>query len=411
MSQRILVTGGAGFIGSRTVLRLLELGHQVVVLDSLSPQVHGDDPTTSYTLGLIRGKCEFVRGSVNDMQTVSQLVSRCDAVLHLAAETGTGQSMYQVSDYVHTNVVGTAVLAEAILSSGSSVERVVLASSRSIYGEGAYRCAQHGTVYPGSRRPEDTSRGAFEVMCPTCGTELTAIPTAEEAKACPLSVYAATKLQQEHLLQTALARRSGSLTVLRYQNVFGPGQSLRNPYTGIISIFSVAALAHKKVSIFEDGLESRDFVYIDDVAEANTLALTQPLPKYAEINVGTGIPTSVMDVYRGIVRSLGAPEICEVTGEYRVGDIRHCFASIDKLRQVMGLTPRVSFSEGLSRVAVWASERAVLEGDDGSRYQQSLNELRERALLTRRRETRSEDPDSRFRELQFSSAASAPHGA
>jgi len=411
MSQRILVTGGAGFIGSRTVLRLLELGHRVTVLDSLSPQVHGDDPTTSYTLGLIRGKCEFVRGSVNDMQTVLQLVSRSDAVLHLAAETGTGQSMYQVSDYVQTNVVGTAVLAEAILAKGDSVQRVVLASSRSIYGEGAYRCTQHGTVYPGSRLPEDTARGIFEVMCPKCGEQLTVIPTTEEAKASPLSVYAATKLQQEHLLQTALARRSGALTILRYQNVYGPGQSLRNPYTGIISIFSVAALAHKKISIFEDGLESRDFVYIDDVANANVLALTETLPKYAEINVGTGIPTSVLDVYRGITQSLGVPELHEITGEYRVGDIRHCFASIEKLKQLMGMAPQVSFSEGLSRVAAWASERAALEGDDGSRYEHSLAELRERALLTRRRENRSEDPDPRFRELQLSSAAGAPHGA
>ncbi len=383
MSLRILVTGGAGFIGSRTVLRLLEEGHEVTVYDNLAPQIHGADPSTSFTLGLLRGKCELVRASVNDAEALAGAVKGKDAVLHLAAETGTGQSMYQVSHYVETNVGGTAHLAEAILTAGQSVGRVVLASSRSIYGEGAYRCATHGVVYPKQRLAEDLSEGRFELRCPVCGQFAVVAPTTEDAAVNPLSVYAATKLQQEHLLRTALSQHDSALVTLRYQNVYGPGQSLRNPYTGILSIFSGAIIAGKRVSIFEDGLESRDFVYIDDVAEANVRALVRPVQADVEINIGMGLATSVLDVYKGVARALGKAEDFTMSGEYRIGDIRHCFADVSEMRKTLDFSATVSFAEGTRRVAEWATARMAIEGDEGAGYERSIAELRRRNLLKR----------------------------
>jgi dTDP-L-rhamnose 4-epimerase len=381
MPKKILLTGGAGFIGSRTVLRLLALGHEVRVLDSLEPQIHGADPEKSYSYQLIRGHCEVIRASVLDAGALERAVRGQEILYHLAAETGTGQSMYALRHYAEVNITGTALLAEAVLTHGS-VERVVLSSSRAIYGEGACRCEDHGIVYPPDRSNDDLVHGQFEPRCPICRQPTKPTATPEEAATRPQSVYAATKLAQEHLLRTALLKSSASLVMLRYQNVYGVGQSLRNPYTGIISIFSGAILRDQMVNIFEDGRESRDFIYVDDVAEANARAATQSTGNCIEINVGSGTATSVLEVYLGLARLLGHEPRYGISGEFRLGDIRHCYADTRRMQSVLGLVPAVSFNDGLKRVADWAAKQHGLGGELGN-YVAAIEELRSRNLLKR----------------------------
>jgi dTDP-L-rhamnose 4-epimerase len=380
--MKVLVTGGAGFIGSRTVLRLLELGHECMVLDNLHPQIHTQNAANSPTWRAVRHSCTAIIADICDREAVRRALESCDAVLHLAAETGTGQSMYEVNRYVGTNVAGTAVLLELVAEFRERIRRVVVASSRSVYGEGSYKCTKDGTVTPNTRPSADMRSGRFEPRCPRCGSELTPVPTSEIASTRPTSVYAVTKLGQEQLVATVCSAAEVAWFALRYQNVYGPGQSLSNPYTGVLSIFSRLMLQNQPIEIFEDGNESRDFVYIDDVVAANVAALTAPNPISAIVNVGSGRQTSILDLVRLLRVHYDYGGEVSISGRFRAGDIRHNLADVTLATQVLGVRSTTTLEEGIATFCNWA--RLELAGDShaGADYRRSLAELEDRGLIT-----------------------------
>jgi dTDP-L-rhamnose 4-epimerase len=377
MSDHVLITGGAGFIGSRLARRFVESGRTVTVLDALIPQVHGDDPaSTSPLLRSLDGLADVIRGTVCSADDLRQALDRASIVVHLAAETGTGQSMYEIDRYVEANVGGTAKLLDILANEPQRVSRIVIASSRSIYGEGAYRTADGRTVYPPHRADADMAAGDFAVHMPGEG-EITVVPTDESAKIHPSSVYGITKQMQESLVMTVAPTIGVEPVALRYQNVYGPGQSLKNPYTGILSIFSTLIRQGKEINIFEDGRESRDFVYIDDVVEATFLAATEASASGRVFNVGSGVATSVDDVVSTLFAAFGKTVPVRVSGNYRLGDIRHNIADTTLLRNVLGFEPSVPFSDGVAKFVDWVLDEP-LEDDS---YQRSLDEMASRNLL------------------------------
>lgn len=382
--MRVLVTGGAGFIGSRTVLRLLELGHDSVVLDNLHPQVHTADAEDSPTWRVVKNACETIVADVRDAAAVEAAMSRCDAVLHLAAETGTGQSMYELERYTDVNVGGTAALLSRVVQYRDRIGRVVVASSRSVYGEGSYRCAAHGVLSPDSRSAAEVRAERFEPLCPECGGELNLLPTSESAALRPASVYAITKLAQEQLVGIVCGSAGMPWFALRYQNVYGPGQSLNNPYTGVLSIFSRLMMAQADIEIFEDGLESRDFVYIDDVVEANVAALCAKPERSGVVNVGSGVGTSINRLVELLGARYGYRGRVTVTGRYRHGDIRHNVADTTAAAGLLGFRALVQIEDGIARFCDWArrelSADPVMQQDTS--YRKSLAELESRGLIS-----------------------------
>ncbi|WP_423607207.1 NAD-dependent epimerase/dehydratase family protein [Sphingomonas sp. MS122] len=375
--MNILITGGAGFIGSRLALRLVERGHAVTVLDTLSPQIHGENAQESPPFLALADKVRFVRGSVTDRAVMEDVLQEQAAIVHLAAETGTGQSMYQIERYNAVNIGGTALMLDILANTTHSVKRVVVASSRSIYGEGRYRSAELGHVYPGARDAADMAAGDFSVKYPGASSPLELVATDEESKIHPSSVYGITKQVQEQLVMTVCPSIGVEGVALRYQNVFGPGQSLSNPYTGILSIFSNLMMQGKPINIFEDGTESRDFVFVDDVVEATVLGVEHPAAANQVFNVGTGVPVSVMTVAETLKRLIGADVPITVSGNFRIGDIRHNYADMTKIEALLGFRPAYDFERGIAKFVEWA--RAM--GARSSAYEASLDEMRAKGLL------------------------------
>lgn len=369
MSKLVLVTGGAGFIGTALGVRLRRAGHRVRVLDNLDPQVHGaaklpvDDP-------------DFMFGSITDRAAVERALNGVDSVVHLAAGTGTGQSMYEAPRYVDVNVGGTATLLDVLAQGAHRVRKLVVASSRAVYGEGKYRSPVGDVHYPAFRDEARLAQGLFDPALPD-GTGLTAVPTDESSALHPSSVYGVTKLAQEQLVLASVRALGIAGVALRYQNVYGPGQSLTNPYTGILSIFSTLIREGREINVFEDGLESRDFVFIDDVARATESALFSPSADGLAINVGSGTATSVLDVIGGLERAFGTEAIVRISGDFRVGDIRHNVADISLAREALDFEPSVFFADGVERFARWVQQQPPIVSD----YERSLDELRARSLL------------------------------
>lgn len=265
---KVLITGGAGFIGSNLALKLKNLGYEVRIFDNLSKQIHGENPDLSYTYNLVKGKFETIIGDVNNRADWEKALEDVDTVVHLAAETGTGQSMYEIGKYVGSNITGTANLLELLTNNKHSVKKLIVAASRAVYGEGKFLCQEHGMVYPESRLDADMAKGDYEVKCPICHQNVDMQPTDEQSLLHPTSVYGFTKQAQEQLCMIVGQSIGLPVVAYRFQNVYGPGQSLKNPYTGILSIFSTRIKNGNDINIFEDGLETRDFVYIDDVTDA-----------------------------------------------------------------------------------------------------------------------------------------------
>jgi dTDP-L-rhamnose 4-epimerase len=376
--MNVLITGGAGFIGANLTLRLLELGHRVTVLDCLAAQIHGTDPArTSPLYRSILNRAGIFRGSVCDPAAWPEAMQGQDAIVHLAAETGTGQSMYEIKRYTDVNVGGTALMLDLLANQKHGIGRVVVASSRAVYGEGKYRSRQLGIVYPQARKEADMKAGRFEPLCPQSGEPLEMLPTDEDSKVHPTSVYGITKYNQEQMVLTVCRSLGLAATALRYQNVYGPGQSLSNPYTGILSIFSTRILNAKPINIFEDGRESRDFVYIDDVVEATVAALFRDEARDEVFGIGSGVPTSVIDVAHALVQQYGSDVPVRVSGDYRLGDIRHNCADTAKARRLLGFQPKVDFAQGIARFARWVQEQAVPEDT----YDRSLDEMKARGLF------------------------------
>lgn len=360
--MRVLVTGGAGFIGAHLVPALQAAGHAVRVLDTLAPQIHGAVPQGLDWLAGV----DFIRGSVTSAADLARALDGIEAVVHLASETGTGQSMYEIARYTEANVQGTALLMQALADpSTHTVRRVCLSSSRSVYGEGAYTRPDGVRITPPARPAAALKARAWDPVCPDTGAALAAVPTREDDRTAPASVYAATKLIQEDLVRITCDTAGIGYAIFRLQNVYGEGQSLKNPYTGILSIFSTRIRRGLTLPIFEDGAESRDFVHVSDVAAAFVAALATPEPVNTIVNVGAGVQTSVLDVARSLSRAFGAEPDTTVTGQYRLGDIRHNLADVTRLRTLLGLTPQVGLDDGLARFAAWVSTQALPEDQLG----------------------------------------------
>ena len=376
-SQHILITGGAGFIGSRLALFLVARGHKVRVLDCLAPQIHGVDPETSTLFRSIQGKVEFIRGSVTSRDDLINALQGIDTVVHLAAETGTGQSMYAIEHYTNVNVGGTVLLLDLIANHPFPVKKIIVASSRAVYGEGKYHCSQHGDVFPFPRSAENMERGDFSVHCPVCGVSAQLVASDESTPVRPTSVYGITKLTQEQMVLTVGKSLGISALAFRYQNVYGPGQSLSNPYTGILSIFSTRIRNGSAINIFEDGKESRDFVFIDDAVAVTAKGVEYEAPHVDAFNIGSGVATDVLTIANTLQHLLGKDVPIETSGQFRVGDIRHNVADLTKVHAILGYEPSVGIEEGLRRFVEWVNGEQV----HVDRYEESLEELREKGLF------------------------------
>lgn len=355
--MKILVTGGAGFIGSSLIESLLDAGHSIIAIDNLSPQIHGAMPSPQLNW-LSSDRVEFIRSDIRDKQVIESALSRVEAVVHLAAETGTGQSMYQISHYYDVNQQATAYLFEAIGTRHRHIQRVILASSRSIYGEGAYQLKGHLYV-PQPRSPDKMNKGEFEPVGPN-GERLDLISTPESAPPRPASIYAATKLANETLGQIFSDAYTIPVIALRFQNVYGERQSLQNPYTGILSIFSNRMRQNLPINIFEDGAESRDFVHVHDVVRALILALKLPLKGFHAINVGSGVNVSVLQVADLLRKLLKSSSELLITGDFRTGDIRHCYADLKKAKEVLQFEPTLSIEEGMQKFCRWVEQQQIV---------------------------------------------------
>lgn len=376
MENKILITGGAGFIGSNLALKLIEKGYDITVLDNLSEQIHGSDPEeTSPLYRSIKDKVTFIKGTVTSKDDWEKAISGQDIIVHYAAETGTGQSMYEIQKYVDVNINGTAILLDLLANQKHQVKKIVIASSRSIYGEGKYVNERGENVYPKHRTSEFLDKGDFEVKF--VGSEcLNLVATDEESKIHPSSVYGITKQNQEQMIMTVCPTIGVAPVAFRYQNVYGPGQSLKNPYTGILSIFSTQIKNGNGINIFEDGNETRDFVFIDDVVDATILGIENEEANNEVFNVGTGIPTNVINVANGLIKNYGIDVPVTISGNYRLGDIRHNFADLTKIKRMLGFEPRFSFEQGLKQFTDWVNTQKVQE----DRYAKSIEEMKAKGL-------------------------------
>ena len=374
--NRVLITGGSGFIGSNLALKLLSKGYKVTVLDNMSKQIHGEDYKNSELYKNIAGKVEFVLGDVQNKSDWQKALKDTDVIVHLAAETGTGQSMYEIERYTDVNIKGTAIMLDILTNEEHSVKKIVVAASRAIYGEGKYLCKEHGEVYPLAREEKYMSKGDFNVKCPICDKDVELTGTTEDSKIHPTSIYGFTKQGQEQMCMIAGKSLGIPVVAYRYQNVYGPGQSLKNPYTGILSIFSTRIKNGNSINIFEDGLESRDFVYIDDVVDATILGIEKEEANYESFNVGTGVAVDVITVANTLKDKYGVEVDITISGNYRLGDIRHNFADISKIKSKLGFEPKFDFKKGISNFADWVNTQEV-EKDN---YDKSIEEMKKKGL-------------------------------
>ncbi|MBA7659755.1 dTDP-L-rhamnose 4-epimerase [subsurface metagenome] len=372
MSKRVLVTGGAGFIGSHLVDKLIELGHQVTVFDSLEPQVHGDKREMPKYLNK---ECEFIEGDVRNRDSLGKALQKIEIIFHQAATVGVAQSMYEISRYSQVNVLGTANLLDIMANESHQVEKLIVASSMSVYGEGQYNCAKCGVVYPRLRSLSQLEKGEWEMRCPLCNEKVESLPTDEDKPLYPTSVYAISKRDQEEMCLTVGRAYHIPSVALRYFNVYGPRQALSNPYTGIAAIFSSRILNNHSPCIFEDGLQSRDFTHVNDIIQANLLAMQNDKANYQVFNVGTGRSLRVLDIAQALIKELGSSIDIDVVSKYREGDIRHCYADISKIQSVLGFQPRVKFEEGISDLVEWVKRQKAVD-----QFEKSQRELKEKKL-------------------------------
>jgi dTDP-L-rhamnose 4-epimerase len=377
--KNILITGGAGFIGSNLALSLIEKGYKVTILDNLSPQIHGEDAENKSVLYLsIKDKVTFFKGSVTSKSDWQKALEGQNAIVHLAAETGTGQSMYEIEKYTTVNIGGTAIMLDLLANNSHTVKKVVIASSRSIYGEGKYWSEElNAAVYPKHRTDDYMASNDFEVKYKGLKKPLQLVATDEESKIHPSSVYGITKQNQEQMIMTVCPTIGISPVAFRYQNVYGPGQSLSNPYTGILSIFSTLIKNGKDINIFEDGKESRDFVFIEDVVAATILGLEKEEANGEVFNVGTGEAIDVITVASELIKNYGSETKVNIIGNYRLGDIRHNYADLTKIKSLLGFTPKYSFETGIKQFTNWVHTQKVEE----SRYEESIAEMKEKGLF------------------------------
>jgi dTDP-L-rhamnose 4-epimerase len=351
--MKVLITGGAGFVGSHTADALIEGGHAVRVFDNLDPQVHGENPSIPEYLN---PKAEFVRGDVRDREALKRSIKGIDAIYHLAAAVGVGQSMYEVQKYVDINSLGGAILLDILANEEHNVKKVIVASSMSIYGEGQYQCQDHGNVYPTLRLSDQLEARDWEMHCPNCSRVVSPMPTGEGKPLFPTSIYAVTKRDHEEMFLTIGRAYHIPTVALRYFNIYGSRQALSNPYTGVAAIFSSRLLNHNSPIVFEDGLQSRDFIHVSDIVQANMLALEKDEANYEVFNVGTGRQLTIL-------------------GQFREGDIRHCYADISKIQSRLGFTPEVAFEDGMDELVNWVATQQASDLVENARAQLAKRNL------------------------------------
>jgi len=373
--KKILITGGAGFIGSRLCEKLYDKGYNITILDNLSPQIHGI--SKSSLLKKIEGKCTFIKGDVRNKKDWEKAITGQEIIIHLAAETGTGQSMYELEKYNDVNIIGTAHMLEILANTQHTIQKLVIASSRAIYGEGKYLCTTHGDIFPTQRKELDMNNGEFSPKCNICDTELNLLATDENSKIHPSSIYGITKQHQEQMVMLIGKTLSIPAVALRYQNVYGPGQSLSNPYTGILSIFSTRILNGNNLDIYEDGLESRDFVFIDDAVDATILGIEKEEANDEVFNVGSGEATTVKEVADSLKKFYNSDINISISGKYRLGDIRHNYADLTKAKNLLGFSPKYDFQEGIFEFVKWVKNQEIKE----DKYDKSIAELKSKGLI------------------------------
>ena len=356
MARTALITGGAGFLGSHLARELLDAGYAVRALDSLEPQVHGEGATRP---DYLHPDVELIQGDVGDREVLRRALVGIDAVYHFAARVGVGQSMYEIARYTQVNDVGTAILLEELIA--RPVRRLVVASSMSIYGEGLYR-DDDGALHPDVvRSPERLRRGEWEPRGPG-DVRLTPVPTPEDKPPALASVYALTKFDQERLCLMVGQAYDIPVVAVRFFNAYGPHQALSNPYTGVLAIFASRLLNGRPPLVFEDGLQQRDFVHVHDVARACRLALETDAAVGQVVNVGSGRSITVREVAQRLAHALGRPDIePEITGDYRVGDVRHCFADLTRARELLGYEPQVDFDTGTAELVDWLRGQVAID--------------------------------------------------
>jgi len=374
--KNILITGGAGFIGSNLTNKLVQKGYKVTILDNLSKQIHGENQD-SPLYNSIKDIATFIKGDVCNKLDWEKAIKGQDAVIHLAAETGTGQSMYEISRYNEVNILGTTHLLDILANESHTVKKMIIASSRSIYGEGKYMCEKDGVVYPDERKDSDMNDGNFNPICNKCGEQLVLKPTDESSKIHPSSIYGITKQQQEQMILLMGKTLNIPAVALRYQNVYGPGQSLSNPYTGILSIFSTRLLNGNDIDIYEDGMESRDFVFIDDVVDATILSLEKEEANHQIFNVGSGVATTVNEVANSLKSLYNSDVKITISGKYRLGDIRHNYADLSKIKNALGFIPKFNFISGITAFVNWVKTQEIME----DKYESSIKELKSKGLI------------------------------
>jgi dTDP-L-rhamnose 4-epimerase len=370
--MQVLVTGGAGFIGSHLVDALVAAGHGVRVFDLLEPQVHGASGAPAY----LNAGAEYTWGDVRDREALFAALAGAEVVFHKAAMVGVGQSMYQVRRYVDVNTLGAATLLDILANEKHTVRKLIVASSMSVYGEGAYECARHGRICPRLRPDAELAQRDWEMHCPDCGQAARPLPTAETKPLHATSIYAITKKDQEEMCLCVGRAYRIPTVALRYFNVYGSRQSLSNPYTGVAAIFSSRLLNDKPPLIFEDGLQSRDFVHVSDIVRANLLAMQRDAGDYECFNIGSGRPVTVRDVAQVLSVALGKELEPAIVNKYRAGDIRHCVADIARARAVLGYEPATAFEPGMRALSDWVRAQTA---DD--RVEAAALELEQKGLV------------------------------
>lgn len=359
--ETILVTGGAGFVGSHVVDELIDHGYDVTAIDNLDGQVHDGEPE------YLNDDAEYVWSDVRDRDRVTELLDSADAVSHQASKVGVGQSMYEIEEYADVNVNGTATLLDVLANGDVDVERFVLASSMSAYGEGEYRCADCGErKHPPLRDPEQLSAGGWELACPDCGAPIDPVPTSESKPLDSDSIYAITKKAQEEMCLSVGRSYNLSVVPLRYFNIYGSRQALDNPYTGVCAIFSSRIKNGRPPLVFEDGRQTRDFVHVSDIARANRLALESEGAAGTPINIGTGDPTTIAELASELIRRYGKDDELspDVTNEFRSGDIRHCYADVSRAEELLGFEAEVTLESGLEELVSWGLKNEAMDRTD-----------------------------------------------
>jgi dTDP-L-rhamnose 4-epimerase len=369
MTKTILVTGGAGFIGSHLTDALVEKGYNVKIIDNLEPQVHSKTPD------YLNRNAQFIQGDIRNDDDIKKALRGTDIIFHLAAMVGVGQSMYQIQRYTEVNTMATAKLLEIIVAGKYNIEKLLVASSMSIYGEGAYQCGSCGIVYPTLRTEDQYATKDWEMKCPKCNKNVNPIPTNEEKPLYPTSIYAINKRDHEEMCLAIGHAYKIPTVALRYFNTYGARQSLSNPYTGVAAIFLSLIMNNRTPIIFEDGLQTRDFVSVYDIVQANILAMEKPEANYEVFNVGTGRPVTILQIADTLNKLCGKDLKPQILGRYRSGDIRHCYADITKITSRLGFKPKVQLEEGMKQLILWGATATAEDKTKQAREELLINGL------------------------------------